>query len=63
MLVSQQREVQDEIRELIRQHGRTRAALLPVLQEIQRKHSLVSDSRCRWWRTNWAFIRPRSTVS
>ena len=43
MLVSQQRDVQDEIRELIGQHGRTRSALLPVLQEVQRRHSLVSD--------------------
>jgi NADH-quinone oxidoreductase E subunit len=43
MLVSQQQKIQDEIRGLVTQHGRHRAALMPVLQEIQRRHSYVSD--------------------
>ncbi len=43
MIVGQQQKMQDEIRELIGQHGRTRAALLPVLQELQRRHASISD--------------------
>jgi len=42
MLVSEQPKVKDQIRQLIGQHGRTRSALLPVLQEIQRTHACVS---------------------
>jgi [NiFe] hydrogenase diaphorase moiety large subunit len=43
MLVSQQQQIQDEIRACVERHGRTRAALMPVLQEIQQRHSRVSD--------------------
>jgi [NiFe] hydrogenase diaphorase moiety large subunit len=43
MLVSQQQKLQDEIHELVGRHGRTRAALMPVLQELQQKYSSVSD--------------------
>ena len=43
MLVNQQQQLQDEIRELVRQHGRNRAALMPVLQAIQQRHAYVSD--------------------
>ncbi len=43
MLVSQQQKIQDEIHALVELHGRTRSALMPVLQEIQRRHASVSD--------------------
>ena len=43
MLVSQQQKLQDEIHALVGRHGRTRAALMPVLQELQRKYSSISD--------------------
>jgi NADH-quinone oxidoreductase E subunit len=43
MLVSQQQKLQEEIRGLVAQHGNTRAALMPVLQELQRKYASVSD--------------------
>lgn len=43
MLVSQQQKIQDEIHALVAQHGQSRAALIPVLQEIQRRHASVSD--------------------
>jgi [NiFe] hydrogenase diaphorase moiety large subunit len=43
MLVNQQQKIQDEIREFITLHGRSRSSLLPVLQEIQRRHASVSD--------------------
>jgi NADH:ubiquinone oxidoreductase subunit E len=43
MLVNQQLKLQEEIRELIAAHGRARSALLPVLQEIQRRHATVCD--------------------
>lgn len=43
MLVSQQQKLQGDIRELVAQHGRTRDALLPVLQDIQRCHASVPD--------------------
>ena len=43
MLVNQQLKMQSEIRELLSAHGRTRSALLPVLQEIQRRHASISD--------------------
>ena len=43
MLVSQQQKLQDEIRSLAGRYGRTRAALVPILQELQDRHSSVSD--------------------
>ncbi len=43
MLVNQQQKLQDEIRALVAGHGRTRAALMPILQALQEKHSSVSD--------------------
>ena len=43
MLVNQQQELQDEIRDLVARHGRSRAALMPVLQALQEQHSSVSD--------------------
>jgi NADH:ubiquinone oxidoreductase subunit E len=43
MLVSRQQKLQDEIHEMVGRHGRTRAALMPVLQELQQTYSSVSD--------------------
>ena len=43
MLVSQQQKLQDEIHDLVGRLGRTRAALIPVLQELQQTYSSVSD--------------------
>ena len=43
MLVSQQQKLQDEIHALVDRHGRTRAALMPVLQELHQKYSAISD--------------------
>ena len=43
MLVSQQQKLQEDIRELVTRHGRTRASLLPVLQDIQKRYSSVPD--------------------
>ena len=43
MLVSQQQKVQNEIHELADRHGRTRDALMPILQDIQTRHAAVSD--------------------
>jgi NADH-quinone oxidoreductase E subunit len=43
MLVSQQPKIQDEIRGLVAQYGETRAALMPVLQQLQRKYGSISD--------------------
>jgi len=43
MLVSQQQKLQEEIRGLVVRHGRSRAALMPILQELQQKYASVSD--------------------
>ena len=43
MFVSQQQALQDEIRLLVGRHGRTRAALMPILQALQEQHASVSD--------------------
>lgn len=43
MLVNRQQQLQDDVRELVAKHGRERSALLPVLQDLQRRHSSVSD--------------------
>jgi [NiFe] hydrogenase diaphorase moiety large subunit len=43
MLVGQQQRTQDEIRSLVARHGRTRSALIPVLQELRRTTSTISD--------------------
>lgn len=43
MLVGQQQRLQDDIREIVAQHGRDRRALIPVLQELQKRHTTVSD--------------------
>jgi NADH:ubiquinone oxidoreductase subunit E len=43
MLVGQQQRLQDDIREIVAHHGRDRRALIPVLQELQKRHTTVSD--------------------
>ncbi len=43
MLVGQQQRLQEDIREIVAQHGRDRSALIPVLQELQKRHTTVSD--------------------
>jgi [NiFe] hydrogenase diaphorase moiety large subunit len=43
MLVTQQQKIQDEVRALVGEFGRTRAALMPVLQALQRRYGMVSD--------------------
>lgn len=43
MIVSHQQQAQEEIRALVERHGRARSALMPILQDIQQAHSVVSD--------------------
>jgi len=43
MLVNRQQRMQDLIQQLIERHGRTRSALIPILQDLQREDSVVSD--------------------
>jgi len=43
MLVNRQQRMQDLIRRLVERHGRTRSALIPILQDLQRDESVVSD--------------------
>jgi NADH:ubiquinone oxidoreductase subunit E len=43
MLVGQQQRLQDDIRGLVGRFGRQRSALIPVLQELQKTHTTISD--------------------
>lgn len=43
MLVNQQQQIQKEVDALVQRHGRTRASLMPILQEIQKQHAHVPD--------------------
>jgi [NiFe] hydrogenase diaphorase moiety large subunit len=43
MLVGQQQRLQNDIRELVAAHGRDRSSLIPVLQDLQRRHTTISD--------------------
>ena len=43
MLVEEKNTLTEEIEKYIYKYGINRSALLPVLQEIQRKHSYISD--------------------
>ncbi len=43
MLVLEKNAITDEIEESIKIHGGNRSALIPILQDIQRKHSHISD--------------------
>ena len=43
MLVNRQQRMQDLIQRLVERHGRTRSALIPILQDLQRDESVVSD--------------------
>ncbi len=42
MLVTERERLNEELRELAEQHGRARAALLPMLQHVQRKYNHIS---------------------
>ncbi len=42
MLVSEQDRLRQDIDALVQRHGRVRSALMPILQEVQRKHAHVS---------------------
>jgi len=43
MLVMEKNSLSEEIERLVEKYGQDRSALLPVLQEIQKKHNYVSD--------------------
>jgi len=43
MLVLEKNNMTKEIEDLVRKHGRNRSALLPILQDIQRKHKHIPD--------------------
>jgi [NiFe] hydrogenase diaphorase moiety large subunit len=43
MLVTERERLRDEITALADRHGRQRSALIPILQEIQRRHLQISD--------------------
>jgi len=43
MLVLEKNNMTREIEDLVRKHGRNRSALLPILQDIQRKHKHIPD--------------------
>jgi NADH:ubiquinone oxidoreductase subunit E len=43
MLVTEHERLRDEIVALAERHGRTRSALIPILQEIQRRHLQISE--------------------
>lgn len=43
MLVTEQERLRDRIRELAKANGNTRAALIPILQEVQKTHTYISE--------------------
>lgn len=43
MLVMEKNSLTEEIERLVEKYGKNRSALLPILQDIQRKHNYVSD--------------------
>jgi len=43
MLVGQQQRLQEDIRGLVERHGRQRSSLIPILQEIQKTRTVISD--------------------
>ncbi|MFH2004272.1 MAG: NADH-quinone oxidoreductase subunit NuoE [Bacteroidota bacterium] len=43
MLVMEKNSLSEEIERLVEKYGQERSALLPILQEIQKKHNYVSD--------------------
>ena len=43
MLVLEKNAMTDEIEQLVKKYGNSRSSLLPILQDIQRKHKSVSD--------------------
>ena len=43
MLVTEQERLKEELRSLTKKYGRDRTALMPILQEVQRRHFRISD--------------------
>lgn len=43
MLVIEKNNMTEEIEQLVKKHGQNRSALLPILQDIQRKHKHIPD--------------------
>jgi len=43
MLVSDQERIRNEIKNWVEEHGNDRLALIPVLQEVQRKYNFISE--------------------
>jgi NADH:ubiquinone oxidoreductase subunit E len=43
MLVSEKTSLAEEVEQLVEQYGKTRSALLPILQGIQKKYKFISD--------------------
>lgn len=43
MLVVEKNSLTEEIEALVKQHGKTRSALMPILQAIQKNHNYISD--------------------
>jgi len=43
MILNQQQKAQADVRELVARFGRDRSALLPVLQELQKRHGAIHD--------------------
>ena len=43
MLVMEKNSLSEEIEQLVEHYGKERASLLPILQDVQRKHNYISD--------------------
>lgn len=43
MLVLEKNAMTDEIEQLVEKYGRERSSLIPILQDIQRKHKHIPD--------------------
>ena len=43
MLIFEKNAMTDEIEQLVEKYGRNRSSLLPILQDIQRKHKYIPD--------------------
>lgn len=43
MLVLEKNNITEEIEQLVRKHGKSRSSLLPILQDVQRKHKYIPD--------------------
>ncbi len=43
MLVFEKNNITEEIEQLVKKHGKLRSSLLPILQDVQRKHKYIPD--------------------